>query len=514
VLKSFSLDFYNPIKALKLSVVNSKLVFFCFFLVNCQTDRSETTEYTDTSSQHAYLDANHKWVIKNTNKKDGVYLLGLADKIHLYTGRQFILKMSDSILIRSFKLFRETPPAQSDRIRFKLFLNNRYAGKYTEGQRIVISNGIFDIRLVIVHTGTEKMVHAWDTDFLYTKIQDASPTGIHGLVLGIYTDSMEVKTLKIRSVQAKTQNTEGEIHSRLEKIGLHKPVVIIAKSKHKPEVIEQLIDFGMDGYFSMYRVKANVKNKEAIEEIEFRGNFQFVKDSMGNDVVDLSGNLYSTEKLSGKRPLPQFVKTRLSSGNFEIKECSATVLVDFPDYAMVNIKSLDSSIRVDIPYASSQNVIGRPLYDCNKCFLRYIVAKKIIEIKPFINKIGLDIKMWDCYRPLAVQQILFDAFPIPGFVADPVGGSIHNRGTAVDITLTDLNGNDLDMGSGYDEFTFRSHISYKDLADTTIRLRFFLRETMLAGGFVPIRSEWWHFEYIDARKFPKTNDPFPCGKEW
>ena len=95
-------------------------------------------------------------------------------------------------------------------------------------------------------------------------------------------------------------------------------------------------------------------------------------------------------------------------------------------------------------------------------------------------------------------------------MADPVGGSIHNRGTAVDLTLVDSTGKELDMGSQYDELSIRSNHGYIGFSDTILQNRKLLRETMNACNFVTIRLEWWHYNHQFARKYPKINDKFPC----
>lgn len=142
------------------------------------------------------------------------------------------------------------------------------------------------------------------------------------------------------------------------------------------------------------------------------------------------------------------------------------------------------------------------------------MIKNLIWVKKELNQKGFDIKLWDCYRPFHIQKILYDEFPVKGYVADPIWGSIHNRGTAVDITLTEMNGRDIDMGSQFDDFSNRSHISYRNLPVDVLSRRELLHNTMILNNFVSIKMEWWHFEFIEARKYPKFDDPFPCYRDW
>ena len=116
------------------------------------------------------------------------------------------------------------------------------------------------------------------------------------------------------------------------------------------------------------------------------------------------------------------------------------------------------------------------------------------------------ILIWDAARPRRIQQLLWDVVDIPlsersKYVANPSTGSIHNYGCAVDLTLTDLNGNPLDMGTDYDNFDEIAHIDEEEklislglLNSEQVRNRKVLREVMTKAGFNTITSEWWHFD--------------------
>lgn len=97
---------------------------------------------------------------------------------------------------------------------------------------------------------------------------------------------------------------------------------------------------------------------------------------------------------------------------------------------------------------------------------------------------------------------MWEIMPDERYVANPSKGSRHNRGCAVDLTLIDSLGNELDMGTSYDDFTEKSHIDYQDLPPKVLQNRKLLRETMMKFGFVPMRTEWWHFDYKDWKKYP------------
>lgn len=151
---------------------------------------------------------------------------------------------------------------------------------------------------------------------------------------------------------------------------------------------------------------------------------------------------------------------------------------------------------VDIKYASDSNFTGKIIYDCPKCILREDVADYLVLLQDHLkSNYGLGIKVFDCYRPKAYQQRLWDAVPDASYVTPPAKGSMHSRGMAVDLTLVDSLGNELDMGTAYDYFGKEAHIDYEELPKQVLDNRQFLRDKMIAYGFEPIRTEWWHFSF-------------------
>ena len=127
-------------------------------------------------------------------------------------------------------------------------------------------------------------------------------------------------------------------------------------------------------------------------------------------------------------------------------------------------------------------------------FLRKFVALKLDSVQRELEKVGLGLKVWDCYRPLSVQKILWSIVPDERYVANPAKGSRHNRGCAVDLTLVDSLGNELPMPTKYDDFTEKAHRDYYNLPDTVIKNRKILEDVMKKYGFIPLPTEWWHFD--------------------
>jgi len=177
--------------------------------------------------------------------------------------------------------------------------------------------------------------------------------------------------------------------------------------------------------------------------------------------------------------------------------------------AWVELKSLDSSFVYDIRYATSHNFVHRKMYPCGKCFVRPVVAQALLKIQKELKLKGWRLKLFDCYRPGKVQQALWHIRPDPRYVADPKKGSMHNRGVAVDLTIVDQNGKELDMGTPFDYFGKKAYHAYKHLKDTVLKNRIFLKNLMMKYDMQPITSEWWHYSYR-LKEFPIENWVWRC----
>ncbi len=175
----------------------------------------------------------------------------------------------------------------------------------------------------------------------------------------------------------------------------------------------------------------------------------------------------------------------------------------------MEITRTGSGILLDLRYAGKNNFVGEKMYKCPRCFLRPSVAKALIEVHRELQKKGLGLKLYDCYRPQSVQWALWKKVPNPQYVADPQKGSMHNRGSAIDLTLVDKNGQELDMGTPYDYFGAEAHIDFTRLPQSVLNNRKTLQTAMIAKGFRTVRTEWWHFSYAKA-SFPLSDMQWPC----
>jgi D-alanyl-D-alanine dipeptidase len=169
---------------------------------------------------------------------------------------------------------------------------------------------------------------------------------------------------------------------------------------------------------------------------------------------------------------------------------------DYDTTRWLDIADLDPSIVIDMRYATADNFVEEKMYECGRCFLRPKAAREIVKIHQKLQTQGLGLKMFDCYRPKPIQQKLWDKVPDARYVTPPAKGSQHNRGLAVDLTIVDENGKQLNMGTKYDYFGKEGYHTYKDFEDKSIlENRTLLLETMADFNFRHIRTEWWHYSY-------------------
>ena len=185
----------------------------------------------------------------------------------------------------------------------------------------------------------------------------------------------------------------------------------------------------------------------------------------------------------------------------------------FRDAELVEIVRLDSSIRLDIRYATTNNFLRRPVYAQARAFLQRPAAEALRRVQQTLRPKGYGLVVFDGYRPWSVTKIFWDSASAHErkieFVANPRKGSRHNRGCAVDLTLCDLaTGRQVEMPSGYDEFTKRAFPDYAGGKPEARALRDLLRSAMEAEGFTIYRAEWWHFDYQNWKQYPILDLPF------
>jgi zinc D-Ala-D-Ala dipeptidase len=194
---------------------------------------------------------------------------------------------------------------------------------------------------------------------------------------------------------------------------------------------------------------------------------------------------------------------RSNSGQLRAAALAATPPIE-PEpkraFDLVDLASVDPTIKFDIRYASSNNFIGFPLYEKAAAYLQRPAAEALGRVERSLASKGYGLLIHDAYRPWFVTKMFWDATPESAhvFVADPSEGSRHNRGSAADLTLYDLkSGNAVEMTGRYDEMSPRSYADYLGGTSRERWLRELLRSEMEAQGFAVYAEEWWHFDYKD-----------------
>lgn len=176
---------------------------------------------------------------------------------------------------------------------------------------------------------------------------------------------------------------------------------------------------------------------------------------------------------------------------------------------LVNIQTLDPSIKADLKYATTDNFTKTILYDTLlNIYAHPIAAKKLIKAQKILKTINpeLSLLVYDAVRPLSVQKKMYKVVQntkYAAYVANPSRTGLHNYGMAIDLTICDSKGNPLDMGTPFDYFGRAAGINREEeliaqglLTRQQVKNRLLLRKVMTDAGFLTIRGEWWHFNAV------------------
>lgn len=174
---------------------------------------------------------------------------------------------------------------------------------------------------------------------------------------------------------------------------------------------------------------------------------------------------------------------------------------------LVDVSAVIFDAVIDIRYATDDNFTGKRLYPVGTCKLRRAVAARLAKAAAALRRQDRRLLIWDCYRPTSIQEELWKRVPDPRYVANPKQGSRHSRGAAVDLALVDAAGKPVVLPTKYDDFSKAAHRVHALKGEQGAEARR-LEAAMKAAGFVPMPTEWWHFDAPDAAKYPLANDPF------
>jgi D-alanyl-D-alanine dipeptidase len=187
---------------------------------------------------------------------------------------------------------------------------------------------------------------------------------------------------------------------------------------------------------------------------------------------------------------------------------------------LVDIQSVDPTIVVELRYAGGNNLIGRPLYRQGTCALaRPEVASGLAAAQAFLRRYQYRLKIWDAYRPAAVQATLWQASHNSDYVANPETGvgSLHSWGVAVDATLVDTWNRPVRMPSDFDDLTPAAMWRYAGPHPEIRAHVHLLQIAMRNAGFWGLRTEWWHFTIADWQKYlpeQARRSAQVCGTQW
>jgi D-alanyl-D-alanine dipeptidase len=213
-------------------------------------------------------------------------------------------------------------------------------------------------------------------------------------------------------------------------------------------------------------------------------------DTMSDSVIDLD----------------TLAQSRITPGDHTLKS-----LDEVADTTFVRLADYNKDFEYDLRYATENNFLKAKVYDCAECYTRVKTAKALVKANNDFIKQGYKIKFFDCYRPNSVQYKMWEIVPNPQYVANPVKGSIHNKGGAVDITLVTLGGDELDMGTDFDFFGKKAYHDNMDLPQEILHNRKILKETMEKYGFWSVRTEWWHYNLSSASNDRISDFKWECN---
>lgn len=178
--------------------------------------------------------------------------------------------------------------------------------------------------------------------------------------------------------------------------------------------------------------------------------------------------------------------------------------------SLVPITEAEYNVILDIKYATDDNFTKHKIYTNNEVFLHKDAAKRLKIAAQYADSLGYRIKIFDAFRPLQVQQELYNQIKDERYVSDPIKGIAgHTRGVALDITLVDnKTKQELNMGTPFDTFENSSH-HRADIDPRILQNRVLLAGIMSVAGFTPLPSEWWHYNlrlydtYPNYQSYPK-----------
>lgn len=176
---------------------------------------------------------------------------------------------------------------------------------------------------------------------------------------------------------------------------------------------------------------------------------------------------------------------------------------------LVKLVEVDNDFIICLKYATTDNFTGKKIYNSGECWIDRHTAEILIKAKNIFKAAGYKVKIWDAYRPISAQARFWEIMPDNNFVARPPDMSkikefrlTHMNGLCVDITLTDLDGNDIVMPSEFDDMTERASLECTTTSEEGRKNATYMKEVMESVGFLAYKNEWWHFYDVSTEPTP------------
>ena len=339
------------------------------------------------------------------------------------------------------------------------------------------------LSFVIVGNAKGRRAEFVKDSLIATTISTADPLGIHAIER---IDLFNNGELLNDSTQIIANNDDTPVGT------LPRHIADLYKSHIFGNLTNQVLSINNNGYKASWVIRSNGSAAFFTEEKHyFEGQ---IENRNGHTFLNVTCAIGITP--------PSEIELRIIANNIVIPQMKIAIPFDGNDGDFINLKLFPELFSFDIRYATENNFTHTVLYDEPFCYMRYAPARDLLKIaQVFIDK-GYKIKIFDGYRPHSCQYLMWKIIPNPNFLSDPAKGSIHNRGGAVDLTITTLDGKELDMGTDFDHCGYEAYMTNMNLPSEVIANRMFLKEIMEKHGFKGIRTEWWHFSHLTAYAYP------------
>lgn len=206
-----------------------------------------------------------------------------------------------------------------------------------------------------------------------------------------------------------------------------------------------------------------------------------------------TGSMQETESFTESQEAMSSEENETNTETIEPVEPNDEDLVLITDYI--------PGIYVELAYATEDNFVHEILYDTKDAYLRYGTVKKLMRVQEKLVAQGYSLKIWDAYRPYEVQCRLWEICPDPKYVSNPKTGRLgHSRGNTIDLTLVYLDGTEVEMPTGFDDFSEAADRDYSDVSKEAATNSQLLEDAMEGEGFKGYSGEWWH--YSDSEDYP------------